>query len=300
MTAFLIIWEGNLIIDISSFSVGPAIEVIVGRSESFTVHEYLLRQSPFFDRMLNGTWKEATERRVELPEDDPDVFTIYVSWLYWNQIPTIPTCESGQDDSEFLHLIQTYIFGDKIQDMAFQNTIVDAIIEKNRDSVRQGLPSKQSIPSPACVRLAYDNTLSGSPLRRLLVDLWALTEGGKVDKETPRRFLEDLIIKIRPSSGKRLARTTRIESGLYHHLPPDKSWAVEMGWLFHSFPFANEHAYRYAGLWSFEGNLHLSISLDSTRWMSICQSSIRLTGLQVPEPSFSEPYGTSLNSQISA
>ena len=204
-------------------STGPAVEVLVGGEESFTVHESLLRQgSPFFDKILSDNWKEATRQKIELPEELPGTFTIYVSWLYRSQIPTIP--KRLGEPSEFLRLVQAYVFGDKIQARAFQNKIIDAIIEKNKDIGAVGLSSKGAIPSLTCVQVAYKNTLPGSPLRKLLVDFWVAAEEDKFDKETPRAFLEDLVKKLRLIAKKQLTRTSLIQPGLYYeNVPSDKS-----------------------------------------------------------------------------
>ncbi|KAL4904482.1 hypothetical protein BDW74DRAFT_179056 [Aspergillus multicolor] len=60
--------------------VGSASE---GKPSSAIIHEDLLRlSSKLFDKALSGPWRESNERTIELPGDDPDVFAMYVHWLY--------------------------------------------------------------------------------------------------------------------------------------------------------------------------------------------------------------------------
>lgn len=72
-------------IDVRSFK-GRSIEVLVGPSPPtiFSVHENLIRSSSaFFDAATRGVWKESAARQVLLPEDDPEIFELYLHWLYY-------------------------------------------------------------------------------------------------------------------------------------------------------------------------------------------------------------------------
>ena len=40
------------------------------------------RSSPFFDKAMNRQWIEGRDRQVKLEEDDPEIFNIYIAWLY--------------------------------------------------------------------------------------------------------------------------------------------------------------------------------------------------------------------------
>jgi hypothetical protein len=51
--------------------------------EKFAVHEALITsRSPFFRNAMQGRWQEAQERTVNLTEDDPEVFSLYLQGLY--------------------------------------------------------------------------------------------------------------------------------------------------------------------------------------------------------------------------
>jgi len=60
--------------------------VLVGPESSvkeFSVHEDLIcPRSMFFKKAMSGTWKESEERKVELPEDELEVFALYLKLIY--------------------------------------------------------------------------------------------------------------------------------------------------------------------------------------------------------------------------
>jgi hypothetical protein len=63
------------------------IKVIVGeygdQPKTFFVHEGLLTaRSLFFSRALNGNWKEAFSKEIRPPDDDPQIFEIYLEAIY--------------------------------------------------------------------------------------------------------------------------------------------------------------------------------------------------------------------------
>ncbi|KFY08175.1 hypothetical protein V492_06462 [Pseudogymnoascus sp. VKM F-4246] len=69
--------------DIVTVYVGP-------REKRYSVHKALLTsQSEYFEKALNGKFKEADEQTIRLPEDSPDAFDLLIGWLYQNQIPVL-------------------------------------------------------------------------------------------------------------------------------------------------------------------------------------------------------------------
>ncbi|KAF2242120.1 hypothetical protein BU26DRAFT_166598 [Trematosphaeria pertusa] len=47
----------------------------------------IIGRSEFFARALNGSWKESDDNLVNLPEDKPHVFELYLQLLYKNVVP---------------------------------------------------------------------------------------------------------------------------------------------------------------------------------------------------------------------
>jgi hypothetical protein len=132
--------------------------------ERFVVHESLIKShSEFVCMALRGDWREAKERIIPLPDDDPEVFSVCQQWLYGGLIHTRDDGTPSEADDEYSTLVKAYILGEKIMDANFTDSIADAIIEKLR-SMRcfdTGLTD-----------LVFDNTLPTSPLRRLWLDAY--------------------------------------------------------------------------------------------------------------------------------
>ncbi|KAI5841035.1 hypothetical protein DFP73DRAFT_556623 [Morchella snyderi] len=58
------------------------VKVTVGGTQTFYAHEGILSKSDFFQKALNGGFKEASTREVLLPEDDPEIFSSVLEYLY--------------------------------------------------------------------------------------------------------------------------------------------------------------------------------------------------------------------------
>jgi hypothetical protein len=60
--------------------------VLVGDGDDkhdFTVHEDVICGcSEFFRKAMNGKWKESEERVVPLPQEDPEIFSMYLQACY--------------------------------------------------------------------------------------------------------------------------------------------------------------------------------------------------------------------------
>ena len=133
----------------------------VGRSwpRNFAIHESVVcRSSAFVRSAMHKGWKEADDREIPLPDEEPSVFEVYQNWLYERKIYSVDWTES------YRTLVKSYIFGDKLVDYQYKNAVIHAIIQKLRDT---------SLFDLGLTNLIYDNTPPESPLRRLLRDIYA-------------------------------------------------------------------------------------------------------------------------------
>ncbi|KAL8734578.1 MAG: hypothetical protein Q9166_001478 [cf. Caloplaca sp. 2 TL-2023] len=139
---------------------GEAINVFVGTSKKpFIVHrDLLIAKSTFFNAALTGTWKEATEGKIRLTEEDPAIFSTYVLWIYnqnW-------TCDGDGKELTFDACCRLYILADKFGSEALQNLAIDKL--------RHRVMGKHTGLHLPTIAFAYEATLPGSPLRKLLAD----------------------------------------------------------------------------------------------------------------------------------
>ncbi|PCH00554.1 BTB/POZ [Penicillium occitanis (nom. inval.)] len=198
--------------------IGGSLGVLVGAEKKlFSVHEKLIRaSSQFFDRAMSGAWLESAQRTIQLPEDEAEIFGIYVHWLYYGTLPVCSNDSGLPENHEYLKLVKAYTLGNKLMDMGFQNAAIDAIVEKSiseEDGTRW-------YPVTEVVEFAYNNTRNSDPIRQLLVDLhvsfghgdWL--DYGNFDPESvPRAFLFGLSSKL---LDLRAATRSEIKASNYH------------------------------------------------------------------------------------
>jgi len=66
-----------------SVAPSPIVTLTVGRDgRLFAAHEDVLRQSPFFEAACRGAVWDAQSRRISLPNEDPEVFSAVLEYLY--------------------------------------------------------------------------------------------------------------------------------------------------------------------------------------------------------------------------
>ncbi|KAK4542312.1 hypothetical protein LTR36_006965 [Oleoguttula mirabilis] len=188
--------------------------VVVGSQEHrFTVPKcFLTKTSDFFKTCLNGTWKEAKDKTVKLPKQEPGIFAVYLQWLYTGDLIL---CEATPEDlkdkphedrqsaalEHYGLLVPLAILADSLADSMLSNVVVDAILR-----VKYNM---HFAPGPDQVRRAYGNLPENSPLKRLLVDMYLYDVGvafvERIKASLPNDFVFDLMIaakNVASSSGK--------------------------------------------------------------------------------------------------
>jgi hypothetical protein len=78
----------RLVPDHSDHSVSPSltsaiVTMVVGPDQRlFAAHEDVLCHSPFFAEALRGQFFESTNRRIDLPTEEPEIFSCILEYLY--------------------------------------------------------------------------------------------------------------------------------------------------------------------------------------------------------------------------
>ena len=155
----------------------------------FHVHrELLCDNSPFFTNALKKEWTGDNDRIFELPDDEPEIIEIYVTWLYSNRIFTEPEGEVDKiSNIGFSRLFDAYIFGDKIQDSDFKDTIIDTFIEINKET--------KSYFSHA--RKIWESTPPGALIRRYMLDTFVWRGGAEwLEANVAFRFNKDFLVEL--------------------------------------------------------------------------------------------------------
>ncbi|CAD0056030.1 unnamed protein product [Aureobasidium pullulans] len=151
----------------SVLSSEPA-KIVVGPEErEFLIHKGLLcHYSEYFRGALSGSFKEGLEGAVPMPQEDPYLFEIVVSWCYTRKLQDM--ADKAGSEMDYLDLINLWIFGDKHIIPALQNAVMDAFMQKNA--------AVKHIPSCYILHI-YENTMPRSQMRRVVIDLVAYTGG---------------------------------------------------------------------------------------------------------------------------
>ena len=123
---------------------GPGVEIRVGVStpqheETGTYNNWCLPQnltshfSPFLKAACLRSFKERHECRIELPEDDARVFTLFVQWMYYGEYH-IPTLSEEASKSFFCIHARCWILGDKLLCTKFKNYAMSRIYGQHTTS----------------------------------------------------------------------------------------------------------------------------------------------------------------------
>ena len=186
---------------------GNIVFVFVGPSQAkFGIHEGLLQRAsslfkaaivggPIPESDIESSCQEDGAKALWLRNEDPVIFKRLNDWLYTGRVTT--TGEKCKDLSWSL-LIDIYIFGERRNIPAFQNTCVNTVIQKCND----GAP----FPGQATVNTLWNNQGDVWPLQRLILHLFAakcdLKAALMKNSGYPQRFLHDLVIILYESKVK--------------------------------------------------------------------------------------------------
>jgi len=161
--------------------------IFVGLEQTkFIIHRHLLiEKSAYFQGAFYGDWDEARKGEMNLQWVIPYVFQVFAHWLYFQAI------EFEDDKAWFRMLSNAWLLGHNLRAPGFQNAIIDTLISRVKDT--------GDVTDVETINTIYNKTIPGSPLRRLLVDLFAWQsdpddEGhlACLSSEVDRVFLSDL------------------------------------------------------------------------------------------------------------
>jgi hypothetical protein len=151
---------------------------------------------------------------VKLPEDELEIFGLYIQLLYSGKLPlqdtlstkdggnvninresaeTVDNYDGDSINEEFGKLCQVYVLSDKLQDTTAKNAIIDAYVECTNQHRKGG----DGLPSFEEIKIVYSGTLPSSVMRRLIVDLY-ITYGNSfdIDKEDRDALPEDFLFEL--------------------------------------------------------------------------------------------------------
>jgi hypothetical protein len=150
------------------------------------------KSSKFIKAALSRGWKEAQEKRISLPDTDPDTLEGYLNWIYTQRItlqhnsgPCEPCETKGTPGNcvyaHSLSLLMMYTLGDYLNDLQFCNAVVDQMVAmKNSEFFRCVIPAD-------AIGWVWEHTASDTPLRNYCLEIWKAI----LPQENMRSYLED-------------------------------------------------------------------------------------------------------------
>ena len=174
--------------------------LVVGETKTiFHVHEAeLFEVSPVFKAAFGSVFKESSERKMILPEDDAELLNLMVEWLYSRRYDLpLRTGDTIQNGARYMESIRLYVLADKYGVTSLKNYIVKVIF----DTLKDGQVTRPNLDT---VAYAYQNTPQNSGIRKLLADLYACNinfdwygrEENKLELQKYPEFATDMLLSF--------------------------------------------------------------------------------------------------------
>jgi hypothetical protein len=211
----------KLLISLRRLMGSETVSVFVGKKrKEFNVHKKLICEaSKFFKDAFTGPYKEGQENRMHMPEDDPEVFSCFIDWLYRNPLPIIEdTSEVPKKDVEIMNASGYRAFGPPTKEEHLQEVdrvkkeveeqkrardirlgdqfsrllklyffaekiFIHELMNRTIDRIRHGLTVYDRYLGNREVKLIYLNTSQGSMLRSFCAELLVYQLGHVPDKK---------------------------------------------------------------------------------------------------------------------
>jgi hypothetical protein len=169
---------------------------------------------------MGKRWKEAKEKTVNLPKDDPEAFALYSQLVYTGRIPGMNdnapergkttndgknhTCSTRNEcEKEYRLLCGLYVLAEKMIDSQAKNHTIEALYFKiKQEGAINDEPTLGCLPSTEAINIMYDGTAVNCSGRKILV--WSyMSEGSEAflqktttEEDLPSQFLQDLVYEL--------------------------------------------------------------------------------------------------------
>jgi hypothetical protein len=209
----------------SDVALGEVVTISIGRKKRlYQVHmDLICHHSEYFRTAYNGRWRES-EEGVVLTDIEPEMFNIFLHWLYTQKYPDscseliriADKCMSGNGPEyreENLLVMKSCVFGDRFGAPRFKQDAHNLFVDLY-----------QVAPFYANVNYAFENLSENDELLRFLVDTHCLywfpelddEEEKTLQKQLPNSFLLQVMYRTYEIR-KNPAKTVRLDICSYHH-----------------------------------------------------------------------------------
>lgn len=198
-------------------------EVLVGagaKQRRFTVHHDLItKRSKFFRAARSERWTLDKSKPADLQHCDPDIFANYLHCVYHDTVPLYDRWKDGDDinasyamelmcretwfaDKYYEHLVKLYTTADSLEDPITANMVVDEV---------RRISQKACPPLASKVKLAFDNTVLGDNMRKVLADIFVSVSDARGDEDLEDVDYPEDFLKLVVERFKTMRGYTRVE-----------------------------------------------------------------------------------------
>lgn len=146
---------------------GPSIEIIIGckadtagPQDTWCLPKSLISHySPFLKAACTRDFKEKEENRIVLADENSNIFSMFVEWMYYGGYTTSGLDFTTNPDA------QAWVLGDKLMSTPFKNYAMGRLYDAHKiDKL-----FSTSVTADA-VTFVCDNTVEGAKLRQFYID----------------------------------------------------------------------------------------------------------------------------------
>ena len=162
--------ETNRLVDPDRYADIETVILYVGENKAkfFVYREQLCEVSLFFKTAFNSVFKEGVNQRMHLPEDDVDIVDIFIDWLYTGhyELPDAAEAPGSDGANDLSQPLALLLFSEKYSLPRLEKHVLKKILALAK--VKE-IGSLKFDP----IKLVYENTRRGAPIRKLMSDWWA-------------------------------------------------------------------------------------------------------------------------------
>lgn len=122
----------------------------------------LVFYSAYFRAAYSSTLEESTTNVSELDDEEPEIYSLFVHWIYFKDLSEDFTADEDEEDNrrKAMRLLRLWTVADRRQIPRLQDDVM-RLLERYVANLRHA----------ACIPLVYENTPPGSQLRAFIVEL---------------------------------------------------------------------------------------------------------------------------------
>ncbi|KAF8847253.1 hypothetical protein BDZ45DRAFT_811709 [Acephala macrosclerotiorum] len=217
---------------VPSFKAMMSVQIVdihVGRGNAktdFRVHKILLcAKIPYFDKMFSSRFREATESKVTMPDDDPKAFDLLLLWVYTDNLPSFRWVSKPPTSIPNFDALALYALADKMCLEDLMDKIATSYIEAYRiQGILPGpdylatlytkLPEHTALRKYASYCLHY--ILHGLPQAPKHLEIWPADKLNETMSKHPNLTLEYVQLVQKLPHGQAVPDPHRISPCTFH------------------------------------------------------------------------------------